>query len=175
MGDVGDEIMSIWGATASAARLATVDSRSENPSKYQRGSGKGGAPPGRKKGSTPATEKSEGARPARQDSLLNRLATLVLRHETQQQMLEVDRSYVLFLSTEPLGVIPLLKEASERWRQLKETGKVTASLRCTLMTSLLLELQTRVQKIEAEPATRQKRQPGAATSDLDFHTQPSGH
>ena len=155
MGDVGDEIMSIWGATASAARPATADNKTENPSKYRRGSGKGGTPPGRKKGA-PAAERSEGTRPARSDSLLTRLATLTLRHEAQLQMLEVDRSYVLFLNTEPLGVIPLLKEASERWKQLKETGKVTASLRCTLLTSVLLELQTRVQKVAAEPETRKK-------------------
>ena len=157
MGDMGAEIMSIWGATASAARPATVDNAAENPSKYRRNSGKGGTPPqGRRKG-TPATEREEGSRPSRQDGLLNRLAALTLRHEAQLQMLEVDRSYVLFLSTEPLGVMPLVREANEH---LKEANKVNASLRCTLLTSVLLELQARVQKVEADPATRNKCEEG---------------
>ena len=120
----------------------------------------GGTPPqGRKKGA-PAAERSEGSRSSRPDSLLTSLAALTLRHEAQLQMLEVDRSYVLFLNTEPLGVIPLVREANERWKHLKEANKVTASLRCTLLTSVLLELQTRVQKVEAEPVTRKKCEEG---------------
>ena len=75
-------------------------------------------------------------------------------------MLEVDRSYVLFLSTEPLGVMSLAREANERWKNLKEANKVTASLRCTLLTSVLLELQARDQKVETDPATRRKCEEG---------------
>ena len=77
---------------------------------------------------------------------LQMLKTLVLRHEHSLSQL------VLFFNTSDMGTLTLLKEITNNWQKAYQEKKTTTTLRAALLTSLWLELETRLAKLESDQA-----------------------
>ena len=143
--------------------------RSDEPPQVTRpgrGRGRGGKRAGRAGGQPADASESQDLR-----SLVGSLQRLVLQHEDQLSLMRLDRGYVLtLLNGEKAGdgaILPGLVAASQEWRQRKEKGEVSTSLRETLLllflSSLIKRLQVFLESPEAlESATRLKWVSGAA-------------
>ena len=68
----------------------------------------------------------------RSTDLLNIMARLCLRHEDQLNIVNLDRSFLLFAQCGRGNLMPLLLEKSRLWNLSKQTGEITQSLRQTL-------------------------------------------
>ena len=82
--------------------------------------------------------------------ILRVLIKSATRHEQQLTSLEADRSFVFFMETGHHGLIGMMIQASQAWRQKYEAGSATTSLRATLWRVLLLEWKARLEKIETD-------------------------
>ena len=90
---------------------------------------------------------------------------MLARHEHALQMLEVDRSFVLHLSTRESSILPQLFRTSQEWKVRHEGGTCDSPLRTALMTCILLELQARLQKADTDPLLTLSQQAGWLTSE----------
>ena len=94
--------------------------------------------------------------------LLYQVARLALRQESQMQMIIQDvRLHFYFRPTPPASVLPLIQRVATRWRNIMETepGKLSMSLRETMLRELLQELRSRVKAFQTSsdmPAKAQK-------------------
>ena len=132
---------------------ATQGSRDEQPRKFLRFNGKGGKGKGPgKKRPEPSMDGDAQWEGRSQSSEFQMLKTLVLRHEHSLSQLAVDRTYVLFFNTSDMGTLTLLKEITSNWQKAYQEKKTTTTLRAALLTSLWLELETRLTKLESDQA-----------------------
>ena len=156
------QLAAVWSLSSPTASTAPTLPRQGQPNrqrtpvaqqnKFRKGVGKGA---GKAMSYAKRTRKQEEEEELWMDSELDEatirrtLRTLVraaARHEQQLTSLEAD-SYVLFLETGNHGMISMLIQASQAWRQQYEAGTVTTTLRATLWGVLLLEWQARLTRI----------------------------
>ena len=180
-----DEVMAMFGhLTELATKRTSADASLTSPAQTRqsqrrsdeqpqasrpgRGRGRGGKNAGRAGGHPADTTAPQDLR-----SLVGSLQRLVLQHEDQLSLLRLDRGYVLtLLNGERAGdgaILPGLVAAALEWRQRKEKGEVTTSLRETLLllflSTLIKRLQLFLESPEAiESATKVKWVTGAADS-----------
>ena len=141
-------------AEAQGASSASKRRKEETPRKFQRVvNGKGGKGKGPdKKRQEPSAEGDPHWEGRHSSSEFQLLKTLVLRHKHSLRQLAVDRGYVLFFSTSDMSTLTLLKEVTNHWQQSYQEKKTTTLLRAALLTSLWLELEARLTKLESDQA-----------------------
>ena len=83
--------------------------------------------------------------------LLHSMATVLLRHEDQLNILKQSTAMVAFLGTAPpLTIVPTLHKVGEQWRATKEADPTALKhpIRLVLFQALIMELKQRVLKLE---------------------------
>ncbi|CAE7499118.1 unnamed protein product, partial [Symbiodinium sp. CCMP2456] len=81
-----------------------------------------------------------------ENTLLQQMAKLALRHERQLQALQQDtKLYFFFRPDPPASVVPLMTNIAKTWRELVEANKVQSSLRETMLRELIQEMRRRIQ------------------------------
>ena len=83
------------------------------------------------------------------------MAKIIARHEAALQLLEADRSWILFMEAGELGIIPQLMQTTATWKKSRTQGTCKC-LRQALMGALLMELAARLQKLEADAPAQQR-------------------
>ena len=78
---------------------------------------------------------------------LQMMAKIIARHEAALQLLEADRSWILFMEAGELGIIPQLMQTTATWKKSRAQGTCKCGLRQALMGALLMELAARLQKL----------------------------
>ena len=73
-----------------------------------------------------------------------RLTQLALRQEQLLTNLRQDMMLYLFVRSGDAGLIPVLCQSADRWRQLKEEGQISMSLKLAMFKRLLISLQERL-------------------------------
>ena len=133
---------------------ASKSNKEETPCKFQRVvNGKGGKGKGPdKKRQEPSADGDPHWEGRHSPSEFQLLKTLVLRHEHSLRQLAVDRGYVLFFSTSDMSTLTLLKEVTNHWQKSYQEKKTTTTLRAALLTSLWMELEARLTKLESDQA-----------------------
>ncbi|CAE7840044.1 unnamed protein product [Symbiodinium sp. CCMP2592] len=83
---------------------------------------------------------------------MNRLSQLVLRQEQIISAIRQDLVLYLFVRSGPEGMVPVLCEAAEKWRKMKEEEpeKITYSLKLMLFKQLLITLHQRLTNMIAD-------------------------
>ncbi|CAE7189352.1 unnamed protein product, partial [Symbiodinium sp. CCMP2456] len=84
--------------------------------------------------------------------LLYNMATVLLRHEDQLNILKQSTAMVAFLGTAPLlTIVPTLHKVGEQWRATKEADPTALKhpIRLVLFQALIMELKQRVLKLES--------------------------
>ncbi|CAE7455423.1 unnamed protein product [Symbiodinium natans] len=110
----------------------------------------------RREGKGPGKAKREPI-PAPNQQLAKQVQVLtkyVSQHAMALQLLEADRSWVLWMDSGAMGIIPQLVKTTATWKASREQNKCTCSLRQALLGSLLLELQARLAKMEGDKAAQ---------------------
>ena len=158
------------GLTAKHAREA--EPKEENvsqPVKYPRKQGKGGSESregGRSQGSASATNRRARPRAHAEEELTTLLAKMVLRQEDNTNVLRAETSMVLHMQPTEPGVLKLLFQASQEWRQQSQAQQPTAvgklSLRVVLAQIWVRELR---QRLQDEDYLKKARQDGWLMSD----------
>ena len=88
-------------------------------------------------------------------SKIQMMAKIIARHEAALQLLEADRSWILFMEAGELGIIPQLMQTTATWKKSRTQGTCKCGLRQALMGALLMELAARLQKLEADAPAQQ--------------------
>ena len=78
------------------------------------------------------------------ENRVQRLTQLALRQEQLLANLRQDMMLYLFVRSGDAGLIPVLCQSADRWRQLKEEGKINMSLKLAMFKQLLVSLQERL-------------------------------
>ena len=161
----GANIAGLWGlstptgSTAStpeapiapkALRMVEAKAKPAKFRKQEKGGGKGQVG-GRKRQEHPEEDEA-GDQILVSRSELNTIRTLLVRHDQALNQLAVDRTYVLFFTTTDMSTVSMLRTVTNHWREQYTNGACTSTLRATLLTSLWLELEARLNKFEADPA-----------------------
>ncbi|CAE6958469.1 unnamed protein product [Symbiodinium sp. CCMP2592] len=83
---------------------------------------------------------------------MNRLSQLVLRQEQIISAIRQDLVLYLFVRSGPEGMVPVLCDAAEKWRKMKEEEpeKITYSLKLMLFKQLLITLHQRLTNMIAD-------------------------
>ena len=84
------------------------------------------------------------------------MAKIIARHEAALQLLEADRSWILFMEAGELGIIPQLMQTTATWKKSRTQGTCKCGLRQALMGALLMELAARLQKLGADAPAQQR-------------------
>jgi len=149
--DALDQVASFWKFSSPMMQNMDIDQDRGNPSKYSKPNGKGNGRQSRRSHAETNTA-PRGAPPS--DSHIKQLAKILARHEGALQMLEADRSWVLFMDPGSMGIIPQLMETTKNWQKSRQMGSCNCGLRQALMGSLLMELVARLQKLSADQAAQ---------------------
>ena len=81
------------------------------------------------------------------------LATLALRHESQLQALAVQDTFILFLQPRTSSIIPVIQQTTLAWKQEVEQKTATQSLRHKLVTMISQTLLDRMLKVTQATTT----------------------
>ena len=145
--DALDQVAGFWGFSSPMMKDVEMNQDRGNPNKYQKPNGKGNGR--RERRSQADTHTAPRGAPA-SDSQVKQLAKILARHEAALQMLEADRSWVLFMDPGSMGIIPQLMETTKNWQRSRQLGSCNCGLRQALMGSLLMETVARLQKLGAD-------------------------
>lgn len=85
--------------------------------------------------------------------MMQMLAQLALRHESQLQALATQDTFMLFLQPGTASMIPTLVQTTKTWKQSLDQQKVTQSLRQLLVTTLSQHLLERMLKVAQSAPT----------------------
>ncbi|CAE7266338.1 unnamed protein product [Symbiodinium microadriaticum] len=78
------------------------------------------------------------------ENRVQRLTQLALRQEQLLTNLRQDMLLYLFVRSGDAGLVPVLCQSADRWRQLKEEGQINMSLKLAMFKQLLMSLQERL-------------------------------
>ena len=84
------------------------------------------------------------------------LAKIIARHEAALQMLEADRSWIMFMDSGDLGITQQLLKTTASWKRSRAQGTCNCGLRQALMGALLMELEARMAKLLTDQDAQQK-------------------
>ena len=90
-------------------------------------------------------------------TVVNLMATLVLRHETQSLIHKQDTAFVLFLKTDVENNLAVSTyQVGQKWHELKQHSpeELRMPMRATLFQHLLHEVKDRFEKMVASPSSR---------------------
>jgi hypothetical protein len=89
--------------------------------------------------------------------LLTQLALLSLRQEDELQLLRTEKQLFLNADTKPHGLTKTMYQVAVQWKKTREgdPGKLTQSLRVTLMQCLMLEWHKRLEEMMKTAETRE--------------------
>ncbi|CAE7941314.1 Pol, partial [Symbiodinium necroappetens] len=160
----------------------------ESPSKYPHPGGKGAPPQG---GGRPRqfqpnrgprqTAPSQGSRSKEENRARSGTSSDVLLHKVAKALI-VQSDYLSRLQSDhtviftfrngdgPQLMVPLLHEVAENWRDQRSKGKVTKSLKQTLLQYVTAEIITSVTTFASDKSAQAKAQEmGWVTSDLEYN------
>ena len=84
------------------------------------------------------------------------LAKIMARHEAALQLLEADRSWIMFMDSGDLGITQQLINTATSWKQSRAQGTCNCGRRQALMGARLMELEARMTKILTDQDAQQK-------------------
>ena len=85
-------------------------------------------------------------------NLIQMLASLDLRHESQLQAIAIQDTFILFLQPGQSSLIPLIQQSTRQWKPDVEKKQATMSLRLKLITMITQSLLGRMLKVaQAQP------------------------
>ncbi|CAE7224369.1 unnamed protein product [Symbiodinium natans] len=143
-----EEVANMWGQHSPMELIMR-----DRPTEEENGEGRKFR---RREGKGPGKAKREPI-PAPNQQLAKQVQVLtkyVSQHAMALQLLEADRSWVLWMDSGAMGIIPQLVKTTATWKESREQNKCTCSLRQALLGSLLLELQARLAKMEGDKAAQ---------------------
>ncbi|CAE7197792.1 unnamed protein product [Symbiodinium natans] len=144
------EVANMWGQHSPMELIMRERPTEEETEgrKFRRREGKG---PGKSKREPMAAPNHTNQQLARQVQVLTKY---VSQHAMALQLLEADRSWVLWMDSGALGIIPQLVKTTATWKESREQNKCNCSLRQALLGALLLELQARLARMEEDKAAQ---------------------
>ena len=165
MSGAAEQIHQLWGSQSPMAPGPARKAPKREGGKGESRSMRNPRPPKRMIPPTVEAESEEELQQEQPRGAMNTVLRMLARHEHALQMLEVDRSFVLHLSTRESSILPQLFRTSQEWKVRHEGGTCDSPLRTALMTCILLELQARLQKADADPLLTLSQQAGWLTSE----------
>ena len=144
------EVATLWGTTSPMAPMSDDELVKDQPHKFPKTRGQFGLRAA-KRAWEPRSAPTQV--PAQQ---LQMMAKIIARHETALQLLEADRSWILFMEAGELGIIPQLMQTTATWKKSRTQGTCKCGLRQALMGALLMELVARLQKLGADAPAQQR-------------------
>ncbi|CAE7479265.1 Pol, partial [Symbiodinium necroappetens] len=160
----------------------------ESPSKYPHPGGKGAPPQGGSRPRPPPPHRgsrqaapSQGSRTKEEhrgksgtssDQLLHKVAKALIVQSDYLSRLQSDHTVIFTFRNGdgPQLMVPLLHEVAANWRDQRSKGKVTKSLKQTLLQYVTAEIITRVTTFADDPSAQAKAQEmGWVTSDLEYN------
>lgn len=104
---------------------------------------------GRNDAEWPETQGSKGPSTQMLHNVCCHLTQLVLRQEMELSHLRCQDTFVLHLTGDTNGALPILMKAAGEWKQHQQEGKVTKPLRAYLVQLFFQELQSRLSNVQA--------------------------
>ena len=144
------EVAKLWGTTSPMAPMSDDELVKDQPHKFPKTRGQFGLRAA-KRAWEPRSAPTQV--PAQQ---LQMMAKIIARHEAALQLLEADRSWILFMEAGELGIIPQLMQTTATWKKSRTQGTCKCGLRQALMGALLMELAARLQKLGADAPAQQR-------------------
>ncbi|CAK9105377.1 unnamed protein product [Durusdinium trenchii] len=100
-----------------------------------------------------------------QPNLIQMLASLALRHESQLQAIAIQDTFILSLQPGQSSLIPLIQQSTQQWKQDVEKKQATMSLQLKLITTITQTLELG-KNVEGGPSSAYNgdlaRSPGAS-------------
>ncbi|CAE7862461.1 unnamed protein product, partial [Symbiodinium necroappetens] len=88
--------------------------------------------------------------------MMHIISRLLVQHDTELQMLKLDKQYLLHFEMGPQGMVHMFWEAAQVWKKARDEQppKVDKSLRITLLLCMMMELEGRLDKMMVHEQTK---------------------
>ena len=80
------------------------------------------------------------------------LARMALRHEDELSQTRIEKEFILTMEVHGGGVLPMMYQVAQAWKESREKGEVFSSLRLTMLLALFQEWLERMARITEEQA-----------------------